>query len=201
MIYLRRIYKTLIFWLVVWILLSSYVINFSTSVVHGASMYPTLKNNDLLLFRKNVAVKNGDIVMIWSDESDKWLAKRVIGIGGDIIEYDGINLCVNNSVIDEYYINGDWFYSRFKVNVPSDYVFVMGDNRNNSLDSRELGCLKAQDINGVLFWNITSSTGLTQRSLINLIVIVMIDMSIILIISIVMGYRRNLVQDESEKRN
>lgn len=125
--------------------------------VNGWSMYPTLDNGDwVTVSAVNLQVNRGDIVVITQpNDRNEPLIKRVIAVGGDTLEidFDTSEVIVNGQVIDEPYINhptkreGDF---KGAVIIPEGYVFVMGDNRNDSLDSRfdEIGLIDERYILG-----------------------------------------------------
>lgn len=130
------------------------------SGVQGTSMYPTLDNGDQLLllsFGYNEP-ERGDIVVLMADDfMDKPLVKRVIGIGGDVIDMDPSGtVTVNGEALYEPYINdlnGQDMYLgdiQFPLTVPDGQVLVMGDNRNGSSDSRkaEVGTIPYEKIVG-----------------------------------------------------
>ena len=130
------------------------------SGVQGTSMYPTLDNGDQLLllsFGYNEP-ERGDIVVLMADDfMDKPLVKRAIGIGGDVIDMDPSGtVTVNGEALYEPYINdlnGQDMYLgdiQFPLTVPDGQVFVMGDNRNGSSDSRkaEVGTIPYEKIVG-----------------------------------------------------
>lgn len=124
--------------------------------VDGDSMFPTLYNYDrLIISRFNYAPQRGDIVII-NRYSEEPLVKRVIAIGGDLLEINGDKnqVIVNGKELEELYVFGITQPLGFEPNkqvVPDGYIFVMGDNRQNSKDSRDslgVGFIKQTDIMG-----------------------------------------------------
>ena len=112
------------------------------TIVASGSMEPTLMTNDIVIFNKLAYVFNpierGDIVNFWSDECGEMLSKRVIGIAGDVIEFHDGYTFINGQKCDESaYIGEDIETNCNKTFVvPDGTVFVMGDNREVSIDSR-----------------------------------------------------------------
>lgn len=111
--------------------------------VDGDSMLPTLRDNDWLAISGITAnVERGDIVVVTQPwERNVPIIKRVIAVGGDTvyIDFDTNKVYVNGSEIYEPYINEPTRVSydvEFPITVDAGKVFVMGDNRNVSLDSR-----------------------------------------------------------------
>ena len=127
------------------------------ATVEGTSMNPTLEDKDMLIITNlTFGYKRGDIVVIYR-EDDVALIKRVIAVAGDKINIDFENgiVEVNDKVLSEDYILEPTYRSfpegpEFPLTVPEGYVFVMGDNRNNSLDSRspKVGLINTQYIMG-----------------------------------------------------
>lgn len=132
--------------------------------VDGHSMEHTLLDGERVLTTKLLYTPEpGDIVVI-----DAYiphglpLIKRVIGVEGDVIDIDFGEGVVyrNGEALDEPYTAAPtWNYEGvdFPVTVPEETVFVMGDNRNNSLDSRlpDIGCIDVRDIMGKAFWRVS----------------------------------------------
>ncbi len=140
------------------LILLVFVFCFRVVGVDGESMMPTLNDGDWLTVRAiNTEINRGDIVVVTQPNSlNEPLIKRVIAVGGDTLKIDFHTgeVEVNGEVIDEPYImaptqNPGDFDKPIKI--PEGYVFVMGDNRNHSLDSRfdSIGIIDERYIFGV----------------------------------------------------
>ncbi len=110
--------------------------------VPSASMENTVMTNDRLIANR-LAYTFSDpkrfdiIVFVAPDEPDKLFIKRIIGIPGDTIEIVNGTLIINGKVIEEEeYVKEQMNGSYGPVTVPEGHYFMLGDNRNNSLDSR-----------------------------------------------------------------
>ncbi len=126
--------------------------------VSGTSMVPTLQNGNWLAVRAiNTEIERGDVVVITQPNAlNEPLIKRVIAVGGDEVNIDFVQgiVRINGKIVDEPYIaepTHKMFDISFPVTVPEGCVFVMGDNRNNSLDSRSstVGFIDTRYILGV----------------------------------------------------
>ena len=120
--------------------------------ITGNSMEPTLDGGDIVMLVKTKTFKNGDICSFtWNNRT---LVKRVIGVPGDWIEMDEEgNVYVNGAVLDEPYITDKSLGEcdiTFPYQVPDHSVFVMGDHRETSIDSRNtvVGSVDYQQIIG-----------------------------------------------------
>lgn len=141
--------------LLVILVLKTFVID--NAKVQGQSMYPTLnsgEHNDRVIIEKykhyTKGYKRGDIIILKSDKTDKdILIKRIIGLPGETVEIKQGKVYVNNELLTESYLPGDIITNpSMKVDVEDGHVFVLGDNRGNSTDSRMLGVIPVDDIIG-----------------------------------------------------
>jgi len=127
--------------------------------VDGQSMLPTLNNGEFVLVNR-MAFKlgqpaRGDIIVFRSTtQLDLDLIKRIIGNPGDEIRIADGHVEVNNVTLTEPYINAEPRYSG-EWSVPDGYLFVLGDNRNDSSDSHAWGLLPEQNVIGkavLIYW-------------------------------------------------
>ncbi len=126
--------------------------------VTGSSMTPTLVNDELVICNKRSNFKSGDVVAFYFN--NKILLKRVIGVAGDIIDMDEDGtVYVNGEKLDEPYVE-DLAYGECDLDlpyqVPESRVFVMGDHRSTSVDSRSsvVGCIAEEYIVGRVIFRV-----------------------------------------------
>lgn len=129
--------------------------------VQGSSMVPTLDDHNIMLVSNlGYTAENGDIIILRKDGfyNDQPIVKRVIATGGDVIDINSEtgDVSVNGEVLEELYIAekidplksvGNMTYP---IMIPEGSIFVMGDNRNHSTDSRwtDLGVVDERYIIG-----------------------------------------------------
>lgn len=142
--------------IVIILFIAIYVVGLQQVV--GPSMSPTLSNNDVLILDKLVYrfkdIEREDIVALYYEDS-KFLIKRVIGLPGEYIEYKNNELYINGEKYNEEFLK-DVQTKDFSLNninyttIPDDMYLVLGDNRENSMDSRNIkvGLIKKENIIG-----------------------------------------------------
>jgi signal peptidase I len=141
--------------------------------VEGTSMLPRLHDGERIFVNKLVyydeyrwapKIERGDIVVFWfPNDPSKSYIKRVIGLPGDTVEIHEGRVRVNGSDLQEKYLDPALNASRQSlpvVNVKANYYFVMGDNRDNSSDSRIWGLVPKKYIYGKAmfrYWPLSSA--------------------------------------------
>lgn len=130
----------------------------SICYVNGESMWPTLYNGDIVLVnRLDRNYEHGDIVVTDATNSFReHLVKRVVAIGGDEVDIsDNGELLINGEVSQYNFENGVFGDIEYPFTVPEGSLFLMGDNRNHSTDSRfkSLGAIRKENIVGTVIWH------------------------------------------------
>ncbi len=148
--------KTIVLSILIALLITAFV---KPTMVQGQSMEPTLWENDLLIINRLLYNREepsrGDIVVFESNQTDedgkaKLFIKRIIGLPGeDILIREG-KVYINNNMLRENYLAEEYTHGEIRETIPDNKLFVIGDNRNNSLDSRnpEIGIIDFDDIVG-----------------------------------------------------
>lgn len=133
-----------------YVLIIGLVILFRTFIatpikVNGDSMVPNLQDGNLMILKKyDKKLERFDIVVI--DNDGEKIIKRIIGLPKEDIKYETGILYINDEVIEDNYGSGTT--NDFIDYCTEDEYFVLGDNRETSLDSRRLGCINKEDIIG-----------------------------------------------------
>jgi len=119
--------------------------------VSGGSMAPTLEDGQVVLVNKRDRTPTrGDLITLRSPQNGEQMLKRVVGMGGDVVDIRDAILFVNNEQVSEPYVDHDSIDALYygPVTVPVGSVLVMGDARANSIDSRVYGDVPLQDVTG-----------------------------------------------------
>ena len=127
--------------------------------IYGTSMTPTLQDGEIVFSVKTADLEQGDIIAFYYN--NKILAKRVIAGPGDWVDIcpETGNVSVNNMALDEPYLTDKSFGDadiEFPYQVPDGKIFVMGDHRSTSVDSRHsvVGCVAEEQIVGKIVFRV-----------------------------------------------
>lgn len=154
--FLSDIIKYIIF-IVVILVIAVYVVGLQQIV--GPSMTPTLRNGDIVILDKLSyrfsEIKRDDIVALYYANT-KFLVKRVVGLPGETVEFKDNKLYINGKYYEEKYLGDDIVTDNFSLEelnyttIPDDMYLVLGDNRGDSMDSRDsdVGLIPKKDIYG-----------------------------------------------------
>jgi len=125
---------------------------FSIALVDGASMEPTFNDQDTVLISFQSDINNGDIVIVLNEET--FLVKRLVASAGDQLLVDNSGVWINGVLIEAYLPSGSIYYDQTLLE--GEY-YVLGDNRNHSLDSRIFGIIKEDAILGEVLYNLSGN--------------------------------------------
>lgn len=123
--------------------------------IYGSSMTPTLYEGNIVVSVKGSGFERGDIISFYYN--NKILVKRAIAFEGDFVDFDKDgNLYVNNKKLDEPYVSDKSLGEcdiELPYQVPSGKIFVLGDHRATSVDSRStvMGCVSEEQIVGKIW--------------------------------------------------
>lgn len=145
--FIREIIPYLIIILVV-VTLRTFIV--TPIMVSGESMVPTLDGGELMLLKKyDTDYERFDIVVVNKNVEGDNLIKRVIGLPNETIKYRNNKLYINDELLEDVYAYGDTGNFR-EMTLGEDEYFLMGDNREISLDSRSIGIIKKSEIEGTV---------------------------------------------------
>lgn len=151
--------KSIVFVLVIVFICREFI--FTPVVVKGESMEPTFENDDRIIVSKISTIERFDVIIFNAPNKDEQHIKRVIGLPGDKVEMKDDVLYINGKSFEEPYLNKN---NNIKLNkftrdftleeltgnskVPNGYLFVLGDNRLKSGDSRKYGFISTDSVIG-----------------------------------------------------
>lgn len=141
--------------IIIVILIKIFIIN--PVKVDGDSMYATLYDGDIMLLNKTSywfnEIERFDIVVV--NHNGKDLIKRVIALPGESVEFKDNKLYINGKYIEQSFLNKNEITEDFVLtNIKENNYFLVGDNRDISLDSRILGTFDKKDIKGKAIFTI-----------------------------------------------
>ena len=122
--------------------------------VTGVSMAPTLHKGQVVMVNKRDRTPDrGDLITFRSPQKGELMLKRVVGLGGDVVDIRDAILFVNDVQVSEPYVDHESIDALYygPVTVAAGSVLVMGDDRANSIDSRTYGDVPLQDVTGTAF--------------------------------------------------
>jgi signal peptidase I len=153
---LREIVETVLLTVAIFLLVNAATGRFR---IEGASMEPNLHDSEYVLIDK-VSYRlhppeRGDVIVFERQGNERDYIKRIIGLPGDTVQIAGGQVRVNGIALDEPYLNQAIHTDMPARQVEDGRYFVMGDNRNNSSDSRTFGNISLNDIVGrawLVYW-------------------------------------------------
>ena len=144
-----------------------YIFVASFNIVDGESMIPNFESGDLIIAEKITPnfgqLHRGDVIVFAAPEGKDYI-KRIIGLPGEKVKVDNGKVYINGIPITENYLSdenksfhgGQVYADGDEVSLPINNYYVMGDNRKNSRDSRDIGYIDKSKIKGrawLIFWH------------------------------------------------
>jgi signal peptidase I len=158
------VFPSLVFFLLLYLVINTAVF---PARVNGASMAPTYQSGDLVVFWMLTPPQRQDVVFVnitsarTDHFTDEFMLKRIVGVAGDRVTIQDGVLYINNEPLLEPYVSAPMLTQQLPCFAPQDChtvppgtVFVLGDNRNASIDSRFYGVVATEDIIGKAVWNV-----------------------------------------------
>lgn len=136
----------------------------TAAVVNGESMIPTLEDGDVLIddlfFYQFQGLKRNDLISFQKEGTDKQLIKRIVGIPGDTVQIIKGSLYINDEIVEEPGLDKMRYpgIAYRSIELKDGEYFVLGDNRNNSRDSRykSVGIVNENEISGKIICRLFS---------------------------------------------
>jgi signal peptidase I len=127
---------------------------FSFAQVEGVSMQPTFCDNDAVIIKYVENYQHDDIVIL--EQNDLYLIKRLVAVPGDKLVVNASGVYVNDILIED--TMGNFYIAYQELVIPDGYYYVLGDNRNNSEDSRMFGLKDVDNMLGKVIYKISTNT-------------------------------------------
>ena len=127
-------------------------LKFQKNLIQENSMYPLFKEGEEICFKKiffSYSPKRFDVVKIMFKKNHSEV-KRIIGLPNENIKLNDNGIFIDNNLLTEKYINNKYKYADLEIKLKDNQIFVMGDNRNLSIDSRKYGSINLNDVVGIL---------------------------------------------------
>ena len=138
-------------YVLIYVLLISGILFLNLRVLHfsyvpSESMEPTISSNSLVVSTRYdiEKIRRHDVITFW--QNGKILIKRVIGLPEETISIQNGEIYIHDKHIECSYVKENMVTKNVTVKIPKNELFVMGDNRNNSSDSRVFGTIKKKDV-------------------------------------------------------
>ena len=121
--------------------------------VHGSSMEPLYNDSTMAIFYRWSEVERQDIVLVDSAALGEMIIKRVVALPGDRVSIQNGVVYLNGAALDEPYVAYHGGPDLAELTVPEETIFVLGDNRAVSLDSRALGPVPDSEVMGTVLFS------------------------------------------------
>lgn len=159
LIVLKEFIKSMLISLVFVIVLTQFIVR--PVRVEGLSMYPSLNDKEIgfsnIISSKLTKIKRFDVVVVYLEDQNKYIVKRVVGLPGEQIKYENEQLYIDGNPIDEPFLNNSYrqqFVEEDReftqdiepIKIGNEEYFILGDNRPNSIDSRNYGLFNSSMI-------------------------------------------------------